>query len=276
MKKLLVLTFLVAIVAIAENYMDGTEFHQFTKGDFNNYHTYQSWDPDTERFTGWTESDMITLNVQAGTTVYLTNYVKDWYGNDVEDLGDSGYALGYDMNAHKYGYQFAEIVDGKATPVGDIIWGDGTTATITYTNPKPKEQIGPYSGEKETLSTTGYKLGTFKDAAEIFLVLTPNGYGTTVTSYDPVAEYDSVGNPEGLQSIFKSRHVGPDDQAANARVNFAFGSLEAGQIGASHEFVIGSVATTTPVGSPLPGVCLSGLIFLGTATAARLRKRSRK
>ncbi|MBP5673365.1 MAG: hypothetical protein J6X49_13330 [Victivallales bacterium] len=270
MKKLLVLTFLVAIVAFAQ-YTD-TDFHQYTKGDFSSYHTYQSWDPDTERFTGWTESDMITLKVKGGTTVYLSNYVKDWYGGDIPDLGDPDYALGYDMSAKKYGYQFAEIVDGKATPVGDIIWADGTTATITYTNPKYNQ----WNGLSETLDITGYKLGTFKDDAEIFLVLTPNGYDTTLTSYDPVAEYDAVANPNGLKSIFKSRHVDPEDLAANARVNFAFGTLEAGQTGSSHEFVIGSVATTTPVGSPLPGVCLSGLIFLGTATAARLRKRSRK
>ncbi|MCR4572505.1 MAG: hypothetical protein K5787_01940 [Lentisphaeria bacterium] len=268
MKKLLVLAFLVAIVAIAdEHYTQGVDFFQYNRnnGDFGSYATSQ---------TGLA-SPMITVKVKGGTTAYITNFVDDWYGGPIEDLGDSLYSLGYDMSDGKYGYVFAQIDEkGNATPTGGIHWADGTKAEITYTNPNYNkwDERAP-----ETQTTTGYKLGTFDKDAEIFLVMTPNGYDSTHTSYELLSEY-SEGNPTGLQSIFKSRQVNTWDQANSGRVNFAFGPInDPNNQGVSHEFVIGSVATPPqPVGSPLPGVCLSGLIFLGTATAARLRKRSRK
>ena len=276
----MVLVLLAGIMSFAQD----TEFHQYTKGDFGSYSTYQDWVPETNTSKGWTESYMITVKVKAGSTVYLTNYVDDWYGGAITDLGASDYELGYDMTAGKYGYVVAKTnPDGTVTPDLEDGFhpGDGTKTTITYTNPKPAEQIGPWSGEVEKQDVTGYKLGTFDKDTEIFLVMTPNGFdpttlesSATINTYEPVHDPDS--NP-ATNSILKSRHVNPEDQAANARVNLGIGLYD--DPGAAHEFVIGYVATNTPkppapFGQPLPGVLLSTLISMGAITA--IRKRSRK
>ncbi len=211
----------------------------------------------------WYPSNMITLSVSANSAVYLTNYTSSWYG-EAPNLGDSDYAAGYDMSANKYGYVYAKIdEDGKASPVGDVHWADGETIEVTYKNP-----TGP-----QTRTTTGYLLGTFKNNAEIFFVMTPNGYEETVNSYDPVNDPDGL----GYESILASRQVNTEDQSVLVRVNF--GTVD----GVGHEFVVGSIALPPDgggdlvTGQPLPSMLLCGLLSLGTLTATkRLRKRSRK
>ena len=206
----------------------------------------------------WIPAQMITLNVSAGSTVYLTNYVSSWFG-DMPNLGDADYAAGYDMSANKYGYVFAQKdTEGNVSTLGDIHWADGSTKEITYQNPD-----GP-----QTRTTTGYLLDTFENDAEIFFVMTPNGYTETVNSYDPVNDQD---DDPAVESILASRQINTVDLAGNVRVNF--GTVD--DVG--HEFVIGSEATPPTTGQPLPGMLLCGLLSLGTASAAsRLRKRSRK
>ena len=261
-KYLLALLLLTSVFTVAVG-MDAVQY-SYANGDFGSYSTSQIG----------LASKMITVKVKGGTTAYITNYVDDWYGGAIEDLGDPDYALGYDMSAGKYGYVFAEIDgNGNATPTGGIHWADGTKTTITYQNPQ-----GWY-GQVETQDVTGYKLDSFENDAEIFLVMTPRGYdGTYVTSYELLSEY-SEGNPNGMQSIFKSRQVNTWDQANSGRVNFAFGPIdEPNNQGVSHEFVIGYMATPPepPSGQPLPGVLTSCLIALGATGIAARRKHSKK
>ena len=243
-KSLLVLSLLMGVMVIAAD----SSYVQYTYTDYN---TDQEWKP----------AQMITLNVTAGSTVYLSNYVSNWYG-EMSNLGDVDYAAGYDMSRGKYGYVYAEVdANGYARPVGDIHYADGTTKDVTYQNP-----TGP-----QTRTTTGYLLDTFDKDAVIFLVMTPRGYDSTVNSYAPVNDPD---NDPPTTSILASRQINTHDQTGQTRVNF--GTVD----GVGHEFVIGYEASATPpmppAGQPLPGVLASCLIGLGTAGVAARRKRSSK
>ena len=286
-KKLLVmaLVLLAGSIAFAEQYTQGVDFVQYTGNDYNTYRSLQNWNPWMGRPSWFSESNIISLNVQQGSTVYLTSYVSNFNldGNShIANLGDNVEVnpLGYDMSAGEhYGYVIADygengnvLIDQygnySVKPGSEIHWGTGETIEVTYYN----------ANGTASQTTLGYKLGTFTEDTEIFLVMSPNGYnGTVVTSYD------LVHNPNGEpgvnpESIFKSRHVNPNDLAANARVNFAFGDLHSAT-GASHEFVIGYVASVepSPSGQPLPGVLTSCLVGLAaTGLAARRRKHSRK
>ena len=251
-KKLLVMGLLAGIMSFATE----SAFYPYTTSDYNIYHTpygSQFWDP----------AQMITLNVSAGSAVYLTNYVSNWYGT-VEDLGESSYAAGYNMNDHKYGYVLAQKDDeGKVSPVGGVHWSDGKTKDITYQNP-----TGP-----ETKTTTGYLLDKFEDDAEIFFVMTPNGYDDTVNSFGPVDDPDGL----GYSSIMQSRQINTQDQSGLVRVNF--GTVD----GVGHEFVIGAVAMPPDgggegggaSGQPLPGLLLAGLLSLGTVAAGKKMQKKR-
>jgi hypothetical protein len=286
-KKLLVMVLVLLAGSIAfAQYTEGVDFVQYTGNDYNTYRSLNDWNPwpvSNPHPKGWTESHIISLNVQKGSTVYLTSYVSNFNlvgDSPIADLGDSTNPLGYDMNANRYGYVIADksengnvLIDQygnySVKPGSEIHWGTGETIEVTYYDP---------NGTGAHQTTLGYKLGTFEENTEIFFVMRPNGYdGTMVTSYDLV--HDPAGEPEVRnESIFKSRHTGPDDLAANARVNFAFGDLHSAT-GASHEFVIGYVASVepSPSGQPLPGVLTSCLVGLAaTGLAARRRKHSRK
>ena len=246
--KLIAVVLLAGVLAHAE----GAAFYPYSIGGFNAY------DGSGSPVQNWIPAQMITLNVQAGSAVYLTNYVSAWYG-DMPSLGDSGYAAGYDMSANKYGYVYAQKdADGKAVPVGEVHWSDGATKDITYQNPN-----GP-----QTRTTTGYLLDTFYDDAEIFFVMSPNGYDETVNGYEPVNDTD--GDP-AVYSILDSRQINTVDLAGNVRVNF--GTVD----GVGHEFVVG-YEEAPPAGGmsgpPLPGLMLCGLLSIGTvAAASRLRRR---
>ena len=287
-KKLLVMVLVLLAGSIAfAQYTQGVDFVQYTGADYNTYRSLNDWNPwpvSNPHAKGWTDSHIISLNVQKGSTVYLTNYVRNFdhgEGSEIPNLGDSTYTEGYNMTANHYGYVIADkgengnvLIDQygnySVKPGSEIHWGTGETIEVTYYN----------ADGTASQTTTGYKLGTFTEDTEIFFVMTPNGYnGQVVTSYDLV--HDPTGEPEVRnESIFKSRHVSPNDLVANARVNFGFGPLhESNENARAHEFVIGYVASVEPPpsGQPLPGVLTSCLIALGaTGIAARRRKQSRK
>ncbi len=269
-KKLLMMLLVVCSMAFAE----GIEVVQYTPSDFNLYSTVQNWE----------EARMITLNVSAGSTVYLSNYVNkvsqnQWNPNPIPNLGDANMVTeygeafyGYNMSDKKFGYMIAEkTADGKVTTDGVIHWGTQETAPVTYTGLNATQEM--LDSGYGTQTTTGYKLGTFDKDTEIFFVMTPNGYNTTVNSYDYV-DWPN-GGENAVSSILQSRQINTLDIAGNVRVNF--GLVD----GHAHEFVIGYVADPStpepPSGQPLPGVLTSCLVALGaTGIAARRRKQSRK
>lgn len=261
--------FMMLLIVCGMVFASESNFVQFTLDDFNTY------DSTGGPIQDWVPAQMITLNIAAGSTVYLTNYVSQFKVSlydpgAIPNLGDSNYAAGYDMSAGAYGYMVAKRgEDGKVTTDGTIHWGTGEKKDITYYDPNStysEEQIAQGLG---TQTTTGYKLGTFDEDTEIFFVMTPNGYDKKINSYLPVNDPDN--NPP-VTSILASRQINTVDLAGNIRVNF--GTVD----GVAHEFVIGSEATpSTPSGQPLPGVLTSCLVALGaTGIAARRRKHSKK
>ena len=239
LKKLVLPLSLVTTLLIAAD----IPFIQFTENDYNVYGTSQDWTP----------AQMISLSVKKGSTVYLSNYTRSWYEN-LPNLGDVDYAAGYDMTANHYGYVYAEVdADGNAVPVGPVHYADGTTKEVTVKNPN-----GP-----QTQTLTGYKLGTFDKDAEIFLVMTPNGYETEVNSFSPV-------NAVGYESILVSRQINTYDLSGQTRVNF--GTAD----GVGHEFIIGYEAEA-PSGQPLPGVLVTTFIGLcGVGVFAKHKKHLKK
>ena len=290
-KYLLALLLLTSVFAVAAE----TEFVQYTASDFNKYHTSQQW---VKPYFGEGHHNntvgqyIISLNVKEGSTVYLANYVSNY--NLAGDSPIANIADYYDMtnirpdnqpdNHYHYGYVIADKGENGNFKIDEngsysvdhqesaIHWGTGEQIQVTYHDP---------NNSSNTQTTTGYKLGTFDKDAEIFLVMTPKGYeGTYVTSYEPLNEYDEIGNPNGLQSVLKSRQYNTYDQIGQTRMNFAVGPYDGGATGSSLEFVIGYVSEPLdpqPSGQPLPGVLSSCLIALGaTGIAARRRKQSRK
>lgn len=236
-KKLIFPIILVTISALA------VDFVQFTEESYNLYNTTQDW----------TSAQMITLSVKKGQDIYLTNYIRSWY-EVLPDLGAKDYLAGYDMSANKYGYVYAEkLADGSVRPIGDIYYGDGLTKEVTIKNP-----TGP---QEQTL--TGYHLGMFDKDAEIFLVMTPNGYDETVDSF-------SLVNANDYPSILASRQINTYDLAGQTRVNF--GTVDK----VAHEFVIGYEASATPSGQPLPGVLTTALLSMCTVGVISKRKNRRK
>ena len=260
-KYLLALLLLTSVFAVAA----GLDVVQFTRSDFNIYTPSGEWREGTGQF--WEDAQIITLNVSAGSTVYLTSKVSNWDvsiyddSDNIPDLGDKSNKYGYNMSYGSFGYMEAQRdAYGKITTDGIIHLGTTDTAQITYYQPD-----GTY-----TQTTTGYKLGTFDDDTEILFVMTPNGYNKTVDSFYP------VNDPEfGYNTNLQSRHVNYVDQAGNPVVNFGM----VGNDGKGNEFVFGYVAAPPepPSGQPLPGVLTSCLVALGaTGIAARRRKQSRK
>ena len=258
-KKLFTLLLLVSAVVFALDVV------QFTRSDFNVYYPSGEWREGTSQF--WDDAQIITLNVSAGSTVYLTSKVSNWDvsiyddSDNIPNLGDSSNRYGYNMSYNYFGYMEAvRDANGKITTDGYVHLGTTETEQITYYQPD-----GPY-----TQTTTGYKLGTFNKDTEILFVMTPNHYENKVDSYYP------VNDPEfGYNTNLQSRHVNYVDQAGNPVVNF--GML--GNDGKANEFVLGYVAAPPepPSGQPLPGVLTSCLVGLAaTGLAARRRKQSRK
>ena len=200
---------------------------------------------------------MVTLSVQGGSSVYLSNYINTWYG-EVSNLGDSNYAAGYDMSTGAYGYMIAQkTADGKVTTDGIVHPGTGETKDVTYKNPNGTE----------TKTTTGYFLGTFDEDTEIFFVMTPNGYNSKINSYLPV---NDPNNDPPVTSILASRQINTTDLAGNIRVNF--GTVD----GIGHEFVIGyEAAPPSSSGQPLPGVLSTIVVACCSIACAKKMKKNK-
>ena len=175
-KYLLALLLLTSVFAVAAE----TEFVQFTDADYNTY---------TTPGQNWLDARMITLKVSKGSTVYLTSKTRSW-DETIPDLADTTYTdkygrvlentIGYDMSKDKYGYVYAKIDEaGNASPDGDIHLADGKTKTLTLTD------------GTNSRTATGYLLDTFDKEAEIFLVMTPHGFNSTIDTYSHVQEGDN-------------------------------------------------------------------------------------
>ena len=246
-KKLLLMLLVVCGMIFASE----SNFVQFTLDDFN---TYDSAGGPTQE---WTSAQMVTLSVQGGSSVYLSNYINTWYG-EVSNLGDSNYAAGYDMSTGAYGYMIAQkTADGKVTTDGIVHPGTGETKDVTYKNPNGTE----------TKTTTGYFLGTFDEDTEIFFVMTPNGYNSKINSYLPV---NDPNNDPPVTSILASRQINTTDLAGNIRVNF--GTVD----GIGHEFVIGyEAAPPSSSGQPLPGVLSTIVVACCSIACAKKMKKNK-
>ena len=253
MKKfLLALLLLTSVFAVAA----GTDYVQFTSDDFNVVRRPSQ---------NWFSAEMISLDVKAGSTVYIMNYISNF--DKVYDLDDKNYSIynpttgknekpGFDMSTNKYGYMVATTdADGNVISVGDVIDGKGHTRDFTFNSTDPNDS--------RTVTTAGYELGTFTEDTKIFFVMTPVSNGDpmeTVNSYDPVGGY------------LTSRQNNTVDALGQIRVNFGTSD------GVGHEFVVGYVAKEDmpPSGQPLPGVLTSCLVGLAATSIAARRKRSRK
>ena len=246
-KKLLLMLLVVCGMVFASE----SNFVQFTLDDFNTYDS--AGGPIQE----WIPAQMITLSVQAGSSVYLSNYINTWYGT-VENLSSDTYAAGYDMSAGAYGYMIAQkTADGKVTTDGIVHPGTGETKDVTYQNPNGTE----------TKTTTGYFLGTFENDTEIFFVMTPNGYNSKINSYLPV---NDPNNDPPVTSILASRQINTTDLAGNIRVNF--GTVD----GIGHEFVIGyEAAPPSSSGQPLPGVLSTIVVACCSIACAKKMKKNK-
>ena len=250
-KYLLALLLLTSVFAVAVE----TEYVQFAKNtDFNVVkRAEENWDP----------AAMISLNVQGGSIVYLTNYTSNF--NELYDIGDPTYVdpgshmrLGFDMTKDNYGYREAiRDSEGKLIGLGEFHSGTGEKIDFTFPSTDPNDPRAP--------TTPGYFLGEFDKDTEIFFYMTPldNNY-----HIGPVDTYNLLSG-QNLQS----RQINTVDQLGRVRVNLAPGN------DVSHEFAIASLAKedVPPSGQPLPGVLTSCLVALGaTGIAARRRKQSRK
>ncbi|MBR5077890.1 MAG: hypothetical protein IKX30_04025 [Victivallales bacterium] len=242
---------LMLLVVCGMVFASESNFVQFTLDDFNTYDS--AGGPIQE----WIPAQMITLSVQAGSSVYLSNYINTWYGT-VENLGSDTYAAGYDMSAGAYGYMIAQkTADGKVTTDGIVHPGTGETKDVTYKNPTGTE----------TKTTTGYLLDTFENDTEIFFVMTPNGYNSKINSYLPV---NDPKNDPPVTSILASRQINTTDLAGNIRVNF--GTVD----GIGHEFVIGyEAAPPSSSGQPLPGVLSTIVVACCSIACARKMKKNK-
>ncbi len=244
------------LILVAASVFAGVQepFKQFTQADYKD-----------EKKPGqeWTYgASTFTLSVKANTSVWLSNYVRSWY-EPIPDLHGNVY------NMTKYGYIYKNDLPSLDVPNGRydslIHWANGETTTITYVyDPNPAI----------TNDATGYLLDTFKEDAEIYLVMTAldRDGGETVDTYQYVQDADH-------DTSLLSRQHNTLDLAGNVRVNFGIDSIAEGQI--AREFVAvytgadGGSGGTSPSGQPLPGLLFAGMLSLGTVFgAAKMRKRS--
>ena len=208
---------------------------------------------------------MQVLHVKAGTTVWISNFAKNWESNNdtIHDLGDLNYSgnKGLNMAKDMYGYMDAEVV-GKTGEVYEPVipvdsirhGGTGEKATVTFTN----------TATNQSVHTEAYKLGSFTEDKDIFLYVTlPDGrYGDS---------YAMIGNNGKLGSRMDNEY----DVAGNTRFNWQFRDGN-GYQGYEIEFIAFYSVNEEPhepVGQPLPGVFFSSIVGLGSVVVARLRKR---
>lgn len=255
------------IVALAALVFAGVKdpFVQFTQADYCDPHGSRpdQWESTEGNHVNTISAQIITLDVHAGTDVWLSNYVRSWY-EAIPDLHGNV----YDMGAQRYGYIFANDINGlSATDYeGSIHWGTGDTTQITYV----------YDQDPSITNTaTGYFLGHFNDDAEIYLVMTtlPEDGGELVDSYQYVQDDDHV-------TTLMSRQHNTTDLAGNVRINFGIDNGTYGDgAGIGREFVAvydhpagidGGHGTT---GGPLPGPMTAAAVVACMAALNSARRR---
>ena len=254
MKKLVSMMLILTVASV----FAGVEepFRQFTQADFTDYNRSEQ---------NWPSAAPFTLSVKANTSVWLSNYVSSFYWpKPIPDLDGNV----YNMAAGKYGYIYKNDLPSLDVPNGSydslIHWANGETTTITYVyDPNPAI----------TNDATGYLLDTFKEDAEIYLVMTTltSDSGETVDTYQYVQDADH-------DTSLLSRQHNTLDLANNVRVNFGIDSIAEGRP-IAREFVAvytganGGSGGTSPSGQPLPGLLFAGMLSLVTVFgASKIRK----
>ena len=229
---------------------------QYTQADYcNDSHVMRA-------DQNWFGAQLIVMDVHAGTDVWLTNYVSNFY-NPVPDLHGNQFDM---LGEQKYGYIFADCITNFSTPQGDyaesIIWGDGSkTRTVTY-----------FSDDNPNLKVDakGYYLDHFDNDGQVYLVMTtlPGDGGETVDLYQYVQDANH-------NTSLVSRQHNTVDVAGNVRINFGIDSLSEGYIG--REFVAvyehAEDEGGRPTGAPLPGVMMSCLVGIGGIIMARKKTK---
>lgn len=217
----------------------------------------------------WLGAQMISMDVHAGASVWLANYINSWYWpQPVDDLNSATFQMG----ANQYGYLLKselQNVDPGSDYSGLIHWADGRTREITYVNDSST------ADNPITNKATAYYLDYFGKDDSIYFVMTaiPKDGGEVVDSFQYVR--DGIYNDD---TFLTSRVYGTKDIAGNTRINFGLGTDNT-----RREFVAvwsegdydGNVPA--PSGQPLPGAMTSAALMLGTLLAGkRLRRRARK
>ncbi len=252
-KYLLALLLLTSVFAVAVD----TEFVQYaTQSEFNVVKRGTAW-PDEF----WDSAAMISLNVQGGSIVYLTNYTSNF--DKLYDIGDPTYIdpathmyLGFDMTQGNYGYREAiRDNEGKLIGLGEFHSGTGEKIDFSFKS----------TGTNDTriVTTPGYYLGEFDNDTEIFFYMTPldNTYHIgTVDTYNLLAGTNLA-----------SRQINTVDQLGRVRVNLAPGN------DVSHEFAIASIAKedVPPSGQPLPGVLSTIVVACCSIACAKKMKKNK-
>ncbi len=217
---------------------------------------------------GWSAAAIITLHVPANSTVYLTNYISNWKGSNA-DLDEI-----FDMSAGNYGYINASSLPSLNLEKSDyytsdyINFSNGESIDITYYDDNDATGNTKYT-------TPGYYLGSFDEASDIYLVMTPKNRDELVDTY----QYVQDGYHEETDLL--SRQYNTTDQAGNVRVNLGISAHGNG----SHEFVAvysyddfdeggyGEEGGGSS-GQPLPGLFLATILAIGTiAFGKSLKKR---
>lgn len=216
--------------------------------------------------TKWDYSQMVSLHVTAGTEVWLTSIITNWYGTN------QGLSEIFNMSAGRYGYikdngtmknQLIEKSEYAANGIA-VTPGDGKTTEVTFysdANPALKQ------------TATAYYLGYFGEDTEIFFAMSPlNPASSEITDgyqfvHDPVDGHEATD--------LASRQLtasGQLDMAGNVRVNF--GILNDGLSG--HEFTaLLAAGSAPPSGQPLPEAFISAVLMLMMAGASKLVKFKR-
>ena len=255
MKKLVLLVFAVVAVATFAGVLE--PFRQFTEADY-----IESNRPDQN----WLAAQLISLKVNGGSGVWLSNYVPTGFvgGTKVPDLNGDQYTM---AGTQKYGYIYKNDLPTlemtRADYASKIHWADGRYYdSITYT---------ATADSSKTAETRGWFLDYFEDDAEIYLVMTtlPEDGEETVDSY----QYVSGGKEDPTTLI--NRLDGTKDGAGNIRVNFGIDSIGREFVAVYDDGSIDYANLPHAAGGPLPGLLFVGLLSMGTVFgASRMKKRS--
>ncbi len=249
MKK--ILFFMLAVFSLSVFAGVDAPFKQFTAAD------YSFADKPTQN--QWEYSDMITLKVSAGQEVWLSGIVTSWWDNSGKELDEV-----FDMSKNHFGYFKAtdniinaEIEKSEYAANGiKVTYGKGTTDKVTFFDDAVPSR---------TMEMTAYLLDTFDQDMEIFLAMTP------IDETELIDTYQFVNDPAHEDTVMQSRKLtagGQPDFAGNVRVNF-------GTVNAGYEFTVLFSDPVAPVGQPLPGLLVAGLLSLGTITlGSKAKKRS--